>query len=143
MTTRKEKPGCFDHDDAWVASGAINADYTSSAIDCRGRDRVDFQLVISHTSDPIADLYFQGSVDGTNYVNCNIEENKMFTSDTTAITHTTAARAKVVINDPAAAASILVSFKNPKPFMRFFYDRTSGGSATGLSASYQLTNAEH
>lgn len=138
MTDQLSRPRAFQHVPEWIANAAINADYTSSALDCRGRNRLAFHFVIASTSDPIGNLYIQGSIDGSNFASVKIEDGKMYTSDSVAITHTSADLTKIVVNDPAAAASVLVEFEAPFPYMRFFYDRTSGGSATGLDVAYSM-----
>jgi hypothetical protein len=120
----------------WITGAAINADYTSAAIDCRGRSKLTITLVGSPTSDPIADVYIQCSGDGTNWGNKVLVAAEFTTTDASAITISTTV--KFVVNDPAAAWALTYWTTSLPPWMRFFYDRTSGGSATGLAASYVL-----
>jgi hypothetical protein len=122
----------------WVVDAAINADYTSAAIDCRGKSRLSLGIVISPTSDPIAILYILGSTGGTVYTPIALELGSVYTNDPAKITHTDDDLTKIVINDPASAATVELTILNPRPWMKIFYDRTSGGSATGLDASYVL-----
>jgi hypothetical protein len=124
--------------DTWIVDAAINADYTSAAIDCTGKNRLFLSLTISPTSDPIANVYIQGSNLGSLYSNLSFQVGTVNTSDPTAITHTGADLTKIVVNDPASAATIDLVIVNPLPKIRIFWDRTSGGSATGLDAGYLL-----
>lgn len=120
---------------AWITGGAISADYTSAGIDCRGRDKLTITLVVQPTTDPIGLLYFQASGNGTTYGNVPLT-GSLITNDAAQITLVSTTH--VFVNDPAAAATITMVFTGLTPWMRFFYDWTSGGAATGLAASYVL-----
>lgn len=122
----------------WIVDAAINADYTSAVIDCRGKKRLALSLVIAPTTDPIANLFILGSTGGTVYTAIPLALGTVYTNDPAKITHTEDDLTKIVINDPASAATIELMILNPLPRMKFFYDRTSGGAATGLDASYVL-----
>lgn len=120
---------------AWISGAAISADYTSAGIDCRGRNKLTITLVVQPTTDPIGLLYYQASGDGTTYGNIPLT-GALITNDAAQITLVSTTH--VLVNDPAAAATITMVFTGLTPWMRFFYDWTSGGAATGLAASYVL-----
>ena len=122
----------------WIVDGDINADYTSAAIDCRGYNLLELSWLVQEDSDPVANLYVQMSVDNSVWGNTPMRENTLITSDAATITHTSADLTKIVINDPAAAATIAMAFLYPLSYVRFFYDRTSGGIADGIDAGYNL-----
>ena len=122
-------------DPIWIVGGAISADYTSAGIDCRGFNKLAITLVVQATTDPIGLVYYQASGDGTTYGNIPLT-GSLITNDATAITLVSTTH--VLVNDNAAAATITMVFTGLTPWMRFFYDRTSGGAATGLAASYVL-----
>lgn len=126
-------------DTTYVANGAINADLTTAEIDCTEFAVIWFDFEISSTSDPIGSLYIQGAIaSGATFLGLPIDEAKMITDDTTAITHAFASTTAsiITVNDPAATANILVGIKDPPPYMKVFYDWTSGGSTTGIDIGY-------
>ena len=122
-------------DPIWIVGGAISADYTSAGIKCIGYNKLTITLVIQPTTDPIANLYFQASGNGSTYGNVLLT-GQLITD--TAATITLVSNTNILVNDPAAAATLSMAFINLPPYMRFFYNRTSGGAATGLAASYVL-----
>ena len=119
----------------WIVGGDLTADYTSAGIDCRGRNKLTITLVVQLTTDPIGLVYYQASGNGSTYGNVLLT-GQLITSDAAQIT--LVSNTHVLVNDPAAAATFSMSFINLPPWFRFFYDRTSGGAATGLAASYVL-----
>ena len=122
-------------DPIWIVGGAISADYTSAGIKCIGYNKLTITMVIQPTTDPVANLYFQSGGDGSTYGNVLLT-GQLITD--TAATITLVSTTNVLVNDPAAAATLSMAFLNLPPWMRFFYDWTSGGAATGLAASYVL-----
>jgi len=125
-------------EDEWIVDADISADFTSGVIDCRGKSRLHLGFVFSPTTDPVGDLYVQGSVGNVLFANLPLDEGKVFTSDPVAITHTSADLTKIVVNDPAALAIVEFTIINPMPYMRAFFDHGSGGSATGLDGYFVL-----
>jgi hypothetical protein len=123
----------------WIAAGAINADLTSGVIDCRGRQRLCLGLIFSPTGDPIGKLYVQGSTGGVLFTALPLALGTVYTNDPANIIHATGDDLTLIdIDDPAAAATLELVILNPLPYMRVFYDRTSGGDAAGLSGYYVL-----
>ena len=127
--------GCLpdvQSDLTWIVTGAINADFTSSAIASDGLKALWMVLEFSATTDPIGELYFQGSIDDSQYFDLTLDAAKVYG---VLFTHT-GGETNVTINDPASEAVVAVCIENPPPYIKVFYDRTSGGTATGLTGKW-------
>ena len=127
--------GCLpdvQSDLTWIVTGAINADFTSSAIASDGLKALWMVLEFSATTDPIGELYFQGSIDDSQYFDLTLDAAKVYG---VLFTHT-GGETNVTINDPASEAVVAVCIENPPPYVKVFYDRTSGGTATGLTGKW-------
>ncbi len=100
------------------------------------------QIKVLAAGDPVGDIYVMRSRETTaaTFAKVAIDANKMDTSDTTAITHTSADYRKIVVNDPAADAYIQLTFTDLPNYLKVFWDRTSGGAATGgIAVKYTLS----
>lgn len=121
-----------------IVDANISADYTSAAHSCQGANL--WILDVQFADDSAGVLYIQGSQDGTNHWH-DIPVADADVRDTVggvAWTGVTVASGAINIADPGASGSKLsISFENPMPYMRYFFDRT-GGSATGLDSQSAL-----
>jgi hypothetical protein len=123
----------------WIVDGSVAADYTSGWINCRDRSRLDLWITVAATTDPVGVLYVQGSLLGPDgSVGLSISLEKMFTTDPTTVVIDGSDDRKITITDPADAVTIWIPIWTPPAFTRIFYDSTSGGAATGLSAGYVI-----
>jgi len=112
----------------YITSGAVSADVTGGAIDARHYRVASFTAQWTSTGTPVGVLKIQGTnqnpveVSSPTWATYYIDQNKYDISDATwasgAITTTGAA---------GGYASIIV--EPVHPWIRFFYDRTSGGTA--------------
>jgi len=122
----------------WVADGSLAADHTTASVDCREAKTIWFDIEMLSTSTPLGSVFIQGSVDDTTYVAMSIADGKMLT-DSSEVTHVFATDpTKIVITSLSATANILVGFENPPPYVKFFWDRTSGGEASALDIGYSI-----
>ena len=127
--------GCLpdvQSDATWIDTEDISADFTSSAIASDGLKALWMVLEFSATTDPIGELYFQGSIDDSQYFDLTLDAAKVYG---VLFAHT-GGETNVTINDPATEAVVAVCIENPPPFIKAFYDRTSGGTATGLTGKW-------
>jgi hypothetical protein len=102
------------------------ADITTPVIADTGMRLLCFQFVVIATGDPVGVIELEGSIDGTNYNDIYLDANKVY-GTAAAWTGGT----QIPVSDPAATQSITFCLEHPWPYMRVFYDRTSGGAAAG------------
>lgn len=128
-----------DSQPTWLSAQSLAATFSSATIDCRGYHQLEFTITIDSTDDPVGDLYLEGAaVDvAARMLPVQLELGKVLSSNA-AVTHTGADLTKIVINDPAATATVSFKVELPFAFMRLRYVRGSGGSATGMTAAYVL-----
>jgi hypothetical protein len=124
-------------DATWIASANITADYTSALINCIGWEELEISVSIASTTDPIGALYVMGGFSSTAAAAGKMPLDKVGLSDTTGTSHV-AGDANITVNDPAATAYINVKLVDLMSYVGLFYDRTSGGAATGLNVGYVL-----
>lgn len=121
----------------YIASGTLAADNTGDAIDTTFYTEVIFQVLIAATSTPAGDFILQGSEDGTNWEDINIEANKVHgTIDGSDAAHTGGEEIAIA---GSAASNFRVSLVDGIPSkVRTFWDSTSGGAATGLNVKVTM-----
>lgn len=98
--------------DLWIEGGDLGADLTSDVLDTRDYSQLAVQITFTGT--PVGEFVFQGSVDGSTWVDIELSPAPEATG---------------------AAGGILVEFTAlTLPFMRLFYDRTSGTGSVDVDA---------
>jgi hypothetical protein len=126
-------PGRVSNQTYWVDADS-NADVTSSALDCGGASVAWFTFVMTNGSTPVGAFSVQGSYDGTNqwtglYLDANRVHGANFTNAGAYPGGYT-----VAVSSPAGTVVIVVAIEHPPPYLRLFYDRTSGGAVDTIDA---------
>ena len=113
MTITKNERGAF-----WTTAANITSDQTSGALDMRGSTRLALQAIVSGTATLVGPIYVQGSMD---YVDASASGTWTTLEDSSgnAITAATLASGAAGYSDGGVTEITW-------PFVRFFFDFTSG-----------------
>lgn len=122
---------------AWLATtfvvdASLVADYTSAAIDCTEAKTLCLQWQWLGTSTPNGVYYVEASGDNVTWYTMFFDANKVYG---TTFTHPAAGGTTITVNS-ASAGTAMVIVENPPPYVRLFWDRTSGGAAAALDVQY-------
>lgn len=119
------------HNNAWIASGALNADsyhYVTGGLHYK---TAILSWQWAGTSTPNGVFYVEGNnqtgASTETWTKLFFETNKVYG---TTFTHS---GTSITVNS-ASAGTCLVVIENAPPYLRLFWDSTSGGAATGLTA---------
>jgi hypothetical protein len=117
----------------WVDADS-NADVTSDALDCGGARVAWFTFVMTNGSTPVGAFSVQGSYNGSSqWTGLYLDANRVHGANFTNVGAYPGGYT-VGISSPAGTVVIKVGIENPPPYLRLFYDRTSGGAADTIDA---------
>lgn len=126
----------------YVSQAALNIDYNSPIINAHEGDarEISIQVHIHDTNSPVGSLFVLGSNDRSQFDKIFIDANKVNgTIDGAEASHSGAFA--IAITSSVGDSEFNVSFVDGVPFfLRLFWDRTSGGSASGgdIDIGYSL-----
>lgn len=102
-----------------VSAVDMVADITSSVINILQQDVCSIQINYTSAHTPVGVIYIQGSLDQSNWVNLYFDVNGSTASSIVVPTDTS----PIIVDIDGTAI----------PYLRVFYDRTSGGSADAMT----------